>query len=212
MKWKPGLTTLLVVFLTAVFLTASCAKKEVVKIGPAPAAQPEVSKTPDPAGDEAAQPPQQQETISLAEIPKASDILADEAEQAEKLEKERLRAEAAAREAARKAFVGQGIHFAFDSAALSDQARQILDGQAGYLRTNPDVTVTVEGHCDERGTEAYNLKLGQQRAEAVKNFMVDRGVSADRLSIVSFGEDRPVASGQNEASWAKNRRAQFVIN
>jgi peptidoglycan-associated lipoprotein len=128
------------------------------------------------------------------------------------LNQERLRAEAAAREAARKSFVSENIHFAFDSAVISDQGRQILVGKAGYLRTNPDVTVTVEGHCDERGTEAYNLKLGQQRAEAVKNFMVHQGISADRLDTVSFGEGRPIASGQNEASWTKNRRAQFVIN
>jgi peptidoglycan-associated lipoprotein len=72
--------------------------------------------------------------------------------------------------------------------------------------------VTVEGHCDERGTEAYNIALGERRAESVKNFLVDMGISANRLKTISYGEERPIAMGQDEASWAKNRRAQFMVN
>ena len=84
--------------------------------------------------------------------------------------------------------------------------------KAEYLRANLGVTVTVEGHCDERGTDAYNKALGDRRAESVKNFLVSLGISANRLNTVSYGEERPIAIGQNEASWAKNRRTQFVIN
>jgi len=135
-----------------------------------------------------------------------------EAEQAKRLQDDRLRAEAVAREAAEKAFVNEIIHFSFDSALLSDQAQQILNHKADYLRTNSGVTVTVEGHCDERGTDAYNIALGERRAESVKNFLVDLGISTNRLNTVSYGEERPIAMGQDEASWAKNRRAQFVIN
>lgn len=124
----------------------------------------------------------------------------------------RLRAEAAAREAALAALVGENIHFAFDRSLLSDQARQILISKAEYLRTNPDITVTVEGHCDDRGTNAYNIALGERRAESVKMFLVDLGIGTNRLNTVSYGEERPIAMGHNEASWAKNRRAQFVNN
>lgn len=106
----------------------------------------------------------------------------------------------------------ESIHFSFDSAELSEHARRILTNQADYLRTHPAVTILVEGHCDERGTDAYNLSLGQRRAETVKNYLVKLGISADRMNTVSFGERRPLSSGKDKAAWAKNRRAQFVIN
>jgi peptidoglycan-associated lipoprotein len=109
-------------------------------------------------------------------------------------------------------FVNEDIYFAFDSSSLSDQAREILDKTADYLRTNPELSMTVEGHCDERGTEAYNLALGERRAESVKTFLVDMGIDTSRLKTVSYGEERPVATGHGEAAWARNRRAQFDIN
>ena len=174
-----------VVTLSVMFFTVSCAKK-VVQNEPEPMTQSEVSKAPDKS--------------------------AMEAEQAKRLQEDRLRAEASAREAAEKAFVNEIIHFSFDSALLSDQAQQILNSKADYLRINSGVTVTVEGHCDERGTDAYNIALGERRAESVKNFLVDMGISANRLNTISYGEERPIAIGQNEASWAKNRRAQFLVN
>ena len=147
-----------------------------------------------------------------SEVQNASDRSAEEAEQSRRLCEDRPWAEAVALEVARTAFVNENVHFAFDSAALSDQSQQILHSKAGYLRTSPDVTVTVEGHCDERGTDAYNTALGERRAESIKNFLVDLGISANRLNTISWGERRPIAMGQNEASWARNRRAQFVIN
>jgi peptidoglycan-associated lipoprotein len=174
-----------VMILPAMFFTVSCSKK-VVQSEPVPTTQPEVSR--------------------------ASDRSAEEVEQARQLQEDRLRTEAAAREAAGEAFVNENIYFAFDSAVLSDQAQEILNSNADYMRTNPGVRVTVEGHCDERGTNAYNIALGERRAESVKNFFVDLGISAKRLNTTSYGEERPIAMGQNEASWAKNRRAQFVIN
>ena len=146
------------------------------------------------------------------EVQKAPDRPAEEAKPDGRLEEVRLRAEAAARLAALTAFVGDNIHFTFDSSQLSDQARQILTSKAEYLRTNPDITVTVEGHCDDRGTNAYNIALGERRAESVKMFLVDQGIGTNRLHTVTYGEERPIAMAHNEASWAKNRRAQFVIN
>ena len=174
-----------VVILSVMFFTVSCAKK-VVQNEPEPMTQSEVSKAPDKS--------------------------AMEAEQAKRLQEDRLRAEAAASEAARMAFVNENILFSFDSFVLSDQAQQILNSKADYMRTNSGVTVTVEGHCDERGTEAYNIALGERRAKSVKNFLVDMGISANRLKTISYGEERPIAMGQDEASWGKNRRAQFMVN
>jgi peptidoglycan-associated lipoprotein len=103
------------------------------------------------------------------------------------------------------------VHFAFNSYVLSDQAVMLLNKKTDYLRSNPGIRITVEGHCDERGDDAYNLALGQRRAESVKTFLVDMGVGAVRVNTVSFGETKPIATGRDEASWARNRRAEFVI-
>jgi peptidoglycan-associated lipoprotein len=119
--------------------------------------------------------------------------------------------EAPARES-QEAFVSENIYFAFDSSVLSDQAQQILNSKAEYLRTNPDITITVEGHCDDRGTNAYNVVLGERRAKSVKIFLTGLGIGTNRLNTVSYGEERPIATRHDEASWAQNRRAQFVIN
>jgi peptidoglycan-associated lipoprotein len=154
----------------------------------------------------------QAEPAVQTDVPKASDTSAVEAQQSGQQQEDRLRAEAAAREAAGTAFVDENIYFAFDSAVLSDQARHILNTKADYLRSYPGVTVTVEGYCDERGTDAYNIALGDRRAQSVKNFLLNLGISTHRLNTVSYGEERPAAMGHDEASWAKNRRAQFVID
>lgn len=146
------------------------------------------------------------------EVQNASEKSDEKAEQAGRLKEDRLRVEAAAREAAKQEFVSESIHFALDSALLSDQAQALLNSKAYYLRTNQDIMVTIEGHCDDRGTNAYNIALGERRAESVKNFFVDLGIKANRLNTISYGEERPIAMGQNEVSWAKNRRAQFVLN
>jgi peptidoglycan-associated lipoprotein len=109
-------------------------------------------------------------------------------------------------------FVMENVHFEFDSAILSAEAQALLTGKAEYLRTHQDVVIKVEGHCDERGTDAYNMALGERRANAVKKFLVNLGIDADRLNTISYGEERPLEMGQNEDAWSKNRRAQFVIN
>lgn len=108
-------------------------------------------------------------------------------------------------------FVNRNIHFEFDSAVLTDQAQRILAGTASYLRDNPGLTVTIEGHCDERGTEAYNMALGDQRAKSAKGFLEYMGISVDRLRTVSYGEERPISLKHDVLSWTENRRAQFVI-
>lgn len=101
------------------------------------------------------------------------------------------------------------IHFAFDSYDLSSEARETLRKKAELLQKMSDLQMVIEGHCDERGTAEYNLALGERRARAAYEFLVLLGVDADRLSIISYGEERPLVEGSNEEAWAKNRRAEF---
>ena len=103
------------------------------------------------------------------------------------------------------------IFFEFDKFTLTPVARDTLVKNADWLRMNPDVIITIEGHCDERGTNEYNLALGDRRAETVKTFLVDLGIGTERLATISYGEERPSVLGQSEYAWAQNRRAHFVV-
>jgi peptidoglycan-associated lipoprotein len=108
--------------------------------------------------------------------------------------------------------VGDRVFFAFDKSDITPEARTILQRQADWLKKYPAVTVTVEGHCDERGTREYNLALGERRATAAKNVLVALGVPANRVSTISYGKERPAVVGSNEAAWAQNRRGVTTIN
>lgn len=145
--------------------------------------------------------------------PTGADKSADDAERARR-EAERLRAEELerARRAAAESFVNTDVHFDFDRSDIRGDAQPILSRKADYMSANPSIKVTVEGHCDDRGTDAYNMALGERRAEAAKAYLVNMGVAANRLNTISYGEERPVDPAQNEAAWAKNRRAHFVID
>ena len=103
------------------------------------------------------------------------------------------------------------VHFALDMHDLDDEAIATLTKQAQWLGQYPAVRVTIEGHCDERGTREYNLALGDRRANSAKNFLVSHGVDAARISTISYGKERPLATGSDEASWAQNRRAATVV-
>lgn len=107
--------------------------------------------------------------------------------------------------------VGDRVFFEFDKHDLTTQARTTLDRQAQWLRTNSGVNVTIEGHADERGTREYNLALGERRANSVKNYLVSQGVPATRIGTISYGKERPVALGSNEAAWSQNRRGVTVV-
>lgn len=120
-------------------------------------------------------------------------------------------AEARAKAEAVEELTSVTIHFDFDSYELSEEARAILALKANIMRRYKGVDVVIEGHCDERGTEEYNLALGERRARAAYEHLVILGVAPERMSIVSFGEERPVDPAHNETAWAKNRRDEFVV-
>jgi len=128
------------------------------------------------------------------------------------IEEERLKEAAAKREGARNQFLTQDIYFDFDSFSILPEAQEILSSKAEWLQNNPDATVTIEGHCDERGTIEYNLALGDRRGENAKAFLVNLGIAESRLNTLSYGEERPLDPDNNEDAWGKNRRAHFVTN
>ena len=105
----------------------------------------------------------------------------------------------------------EDIHFSYDQAALTDEARAILERHALWLQNHRDAKVIVEGHCDQRGTEEYNLALGDQRARAAYDYLVSLGVAGDRMKVVSYGKLRPLDTSLTEAGYARNRRAHFQV-
>lgn len=135
------------------------------------------------------------------------------AEMAKMSEADRQRQEAAmmAEDARMRAFVEENIHFDFDKYVLTPKAMMILDEKAAYLREHPEVRVLVEGHCDERGTNEYNLALGDRRANSAKNYLVRSGVAESRITTISYGEEQPLCMDHAESCWWTNRRAQFQV-
>lgn len=103
------------------------------------------------------------------------------------------------------------IYFDFDKSDIRSDQRSAINRNAELLSKYSTVRIQIEGHCDERGTNAYNLALGQRRADAAKQFLVEYGISSSRISTVSYGEERPVDTGHSESAWAKNRRCEFII-
>jgi peptidoglycan-associated lipoprotein len=187
----------MVLIVPAMIFTVSCAKKT-VETAP---------MTTDTAAEEAAR---------QAELDKQAEMERQKQLEEERLAAERaeqLKAEAMERDLmmAKNRFLNENIYFDFDDATLDYQAQELLKQKAMWLRDNPDANVVIEGHCDERGTNAYNLALGERRAESAKSFLVNLGISATRMTTISYGEEKPVDMGQNEEAWAKNRRATFVL-
>ena len=123
------------------------------------------------------------------------------------------RAEEEARLARERAYgsIQDMIFFDFDRSDLREDARQTLQLKAEALRQFPDIRIRIEGHADERGTVEYNLALGERRADAARAYLIDLGIDSDRMTTISYGEERPQVQGQNEAAWSQNRRDEFVI-
>ena len=102
------------------------------------------------------------------------------------------------------------VHFGYDKSNLDSDSKREIATNVEWMKKNPNVRVQIEGHCDARGTIEYNVALGERRANAVKAYMVSMGIPADRLSVISYGKEKPVVMGDTEDAWAKNRRANFV--
>jgi len=155
------------------------------------------------------------ETALQQQAEEEARIKAREAEQTERqrrMEEERLQEEARRKiMAAKNRFLNEDIHFEFDSSNLLPEAQEILRWKAAWLQKNSNVQVTIEGHCDERGTNEYNLALGDRRASSAKSYLTDLGIYGSRLNTISYGEERPADYGSNEEAWAKNRRAHFTL-
>ncbi len=181
-----------------------------------------VSACPAPTPPPPPEPVVNQDSIDAAARARAEqERLAAEAEARRRAEAEaearrRAEAEAAARRAAEalaaaRAAFAQAIYYDYDKSDLKPEARATLDAKLPLLRANANVRIRIAGHTDERGSDAYNIALGQRRAAAAKRYLVDQGIAADRIDVVSFGEDRPAAMGSDESAWSRNRRAEFEI-
>ncbi|MEJ2723521.1 MAG: peptidoglycan-associated lipoprotein Pal [Deltaproteobacteria bacterium] len=169
----------------SMFMMASCAKKQVmVEEKAAPKVTPAPEKAPGMGEGKA----EEERQARLRELEAA----------------QKLRAEIAA-------FESQSIYFDFDKSELKPPARAILDNKASWLRENGRYKVRIEGHCDERGTNEYNLALGERRANAAFKYLNALGISTDRMTTISYGEERPVCTEHNEACWSKNRRDEFKL-
>jgi peptidoglycan-associated lipoprotein len=180
-------TTLVIATLALALLTPACRKKKPEAPPPVPApavqpAQPTTDVAPRPLG----------EAVDRTPDPLAGDIVAVN------------------EYVTRNGLLGD-VYFEFDKADLSEESRSRLSRNADWLRAHPEFQVRIEGHCDERGTNEYNLALGERRAAAARDYVVSLGVAASRLTTLSYGEERPQCAESSEGCWARNRRAHFLI-
>ncbi|WP_300461208.1 peptidoglycan-associated lipoprotein Pal [Desulfobacula sp.] len=201
MKNSVWINLVMAILVAGLFFTVSCAKKTIVS---------DATTIEDQAKLEA-------DAKAKAEAAEAmAKAKADAARIAQQNLEDQMTSERALTEAktmaAKKRFENQDIHFEFDSSQLSSMAKMLLKEKAAWLKANPSIFVTIEGHCDERGTTEYNLALGDRRATVAKAYLVDLGVSVSRLNTISYGEEKPLDWGKTEAAYRANRRAHFVID
>jgi len=187
---RNGITTLFVAFCCIMMLTAGCAKQDMVKKETPPPEAAVVTPPPPP-------PPVKEEPVKETPITKETVTVTEEI--------------ATLKEDATASKMFQTIYFDFDSFALSEAARDALAKNAVAMKKNKGMKIQIQGNCDERGSDAYNLALGEKRAKAAYDYLVTLGVPANQLYVISYGEERPADPGHDEAAWAKNRRDDFVV-
>jgi len=198
-----------IVFLAAVALAlAGCAQKEPVEGEPAQVQEQETEKTKQKEPEVEAEEERESKTAEEEEVEEYG-VEQEEGKKAQKeaqkeAEEEKLSSDA-------KKTLKERIHFAFDSSVLSQEAQDALKSKAKILKKNRELRLVIEGHCDERGTDEYNMALGERRARAAYEYLILLGVDADRMDLVSYGEERPLVEDSNEEAWAKNRRDEFRI-
>ncbi len=192
--------TLLFVFL-ALFIIGGCAPRKVVheqaQKHEATARAPEVTQKTEEVkpGAEKITPPAP-ETITEKPVTETAEMAKKEAELKPEVKKMEF----------------SDIHFDFDKYDIRDDAKPVLEKLASWLKENPKARVLIEGHCDERGTNQYNLALGERRASSTKNYLMALGISGSRIDTVTYGEERPLCREQTEECWQLNRRAHFVVH
>lgn len=182
------------VALVAASVVGACRRTPPAQIEPAPAGP-----------DTAAMRRAREDSITRADQARRD----EEARRAREAEDARRRGEAAV--AAVRSALTAVVYYEFDSADLTDAARSTLDAKIPAMSANPGVRIRIAGHTDERGSDEYNMALGQRRAAAAKRYLTERGVDGSRVEIVSYGEERPAVQGSDESAWQQNRRAEFEI-
>jgi len=209
MKRNLIIAVLVVFAFSSVFLLSSCAKKQVVteeeqvKAPPKEVAKVEEEK---PAVKEA----KEAEEVKEAEEAKLEKL--KELEETKKREAEAKMNEEKAWQERRIAKVeAESIYFDFDKSFIKLEYRAVLQAKAEFLKDDPNIHIRIEGNCDERGTNEYNLALGERRANSAAKFLVSLGISPDRIEAISYGEERPLASGHGGGAWAQNRRDDFTV-
>lgn len=188
MNVQRGMVTILLVALVA----GGCGKK----------APPPPAPTSDPAADA-----REAEARARREAEERARREAEERARREAEERTRREAELATM----RRSLEEVVFFDYDMSVIKTEAKPILDAKVRILRDNPAIRILIEGHCDERGSNEYNLALGSRRADAVRAYMTAAGIRNDRFQIISYGEERPLTQGSNETAWARNRRAQFQV-
>ena len=212
MRKKLWVLLSLLVIVPGLLFTVSCAKKVVQSEPTAEETTPAAATVEEPAATDDAdlasqEQAAQEEAARQWEMQAEEDLrqtqMAEQAAKEEDMERAKM--------AAMQMFMNEDVYFDFDSSALAEMGKDVLARKAEFLRMAQDASVIIEGHCDERGTSAYNIALGDRRAESAKAFLLDLGINANQLTTISYGEERPVDTGMKEESWAKNRRAHFVV-
>ncbi len=158
------------------------------------------------------QPVQEQKMTPQAAPEPQKDTAAEDEARRKAMEEQAMKEKAMKEAEARIAVLFDDIRFDFDKAIIKPEFRQRLNDQADWLRGNGWQQLTIEGNCDERGTEEYNIALGQRRAEAAKKYLVDLGTDAKKIKAISYGKEKPLDPGHDEEAWAKNRRDHFELS
>jgi len=203
---------LLVALILAVGIFSGCAKKAVrsdtAAYTPSKVVEPKPSEPQPEVKSEASSP--DQSAAAEREKRLREESLREEELRRKAQQEEAARKAAAEREAALKARKLEPVYFEFDQWSIREDQKEVMAKNAEWIKANPNTKVRLEGHCDERGTAEYNLALGQKRADAVKTFLEGLGVSRQRMSTISYGEERPLDAAHNEAAWVKNRRVDIL--
>jgi peptidoglycan-associated lipoprotein len=210
MKRNLVILTLVVFAFSSVFLLSSCAKKQVVaeeeEITAPPEEEEEVARVEEEETSiEVEFRGEEEEEIEVAERVEIEEP--EEEELAERIETE----EEALPESDAAILEGEAIYFDFDKSFIKPEYRAILREKGAVLRDNPSIHIRIEGNCDERGTNEYNIALGERRANSARSFLMSLGIPSFKIETMSYGEERPLFSGHNENSWSQNRRDDFVV-